>query len=170
MRLFLTALLIVTTNLIMAQQSTVKGAFLEKWSNSKEYLVEIAQSMPEELYNYRPTEREMTFKGQLLHVIGNMKWLSTSYFSNEKFERETYDPNLTKQQVLELLEATFDEVYQRIESTSESELSVEVDFFAGKKSKLQILNLLQDHVTHHRGQLIVYINMKGIKPPRYVGW
>jgi uncharacterized damage-inducible protein DinB len=50
------------------------------------------------------------------------------------------------------------------------DLSTQVDFFAGPKTKLQILNIIQDHVTHHRGQLIVYLNLKGIKPPEYVGW
>ncbi|MDT8346268.1 MAG: DinB family protein, partial [Flavobacteriaceae bacterium] len=50
------------------------------------------------------------------------------------------------------------------------ELSEKVNFFAGEKTKIQILNLLHDHVTHHRGQLVVYLNLKEIKPPRYTGW
>jgi uncharacterized damage-inducible protein DinB len=37
-------------------------------------------------------------------------------------------------------------------------------------NKLQILNLLNDHQTHHRAQLIVYLRINGIKPPDYVGW
>ncbi|MGK0251702.1 MAG: putative damage-inducible protein DinB, partial [Gammaproteobacteria bacterium] len=45
-----------------------------------------------------------------------------------------------------------------------------VEFFAGPKSRMQILNLLQDHVTHHRGQLIVYLNLNSIEPPQYSGW
>ena len=43
-------------------------------------------------------------------------------------------------------------------------------FFAGPKSKFQILNLLEDHVTHHRGQLIVYLNFKNSIPPSFIGW
>jgi hypothetical protein len=26
------------------------------------------------------------------------------------------------------------------------------------------------HQTHHRGQLVVYLRLKGIKPPQYRGW
>lgn len=30
--------------------------------------------------------------------------------------------------------------------------------------------LLFDHVTHHRAQAIMYLRMRGIEPPAYVGW
>jgi uncharacterized damage-inducible protein DinB len=32
------------------------------------------------------------------------------------------------------------------------------------------MNLLQDHITHHRDQLLVYLNFKGITPPEFSGW
>ena len=57
-----------------------------------------------------------------------------------------------------------------VKNTPDEELKEIVDFFAGPKSNLQILNLLQDHVTHHRGQLIVYLNLNEIEPPKYSGW
>jgi len=156
----------------MSQQITPKSAFLEKWSNSKEYLLAIAESMPEEQYIFKPTEREMDFKNQLLHICGNMLWLSTTYFSDEEFDRKKLSENSpeSKTEVIKLLEKSFDVVHDRVQNTSKESLTIEVDFFAGPKSKLQILNLLQDHVTHHRGQLIVYLNLNEIKPPKYVGW
>ncbi|WP_298314561.1 DinB family protein [uncultured Aquimarina sp.] len=157
---------------IMSQQVTPKSAFLEKWTNSKEYLLEIAESMPENKYSYAPTEREMDFRNQLLHICGNMLWLSTTYFSEEIFDRKKLSENApdSKIEVIKLLEKSFDLVYERVQNAKDESLKTEVDFFAGPKSKLQILNLLQDHVTHHRGQLIVYLNLNEIKPPKYVGW
>jgi uncharacterized damage-inducible protein DinB len=50
------------------------------------------------------------------------------------------------------------------------DLEQRVDFFAGNFTKRQILNLMDDHVTHHRGELIVYLRLNGIKPPPYRGW
>ena len=99
-----------------------------------------------------------------------MDWLSTTYFSEETYKKETVVPAISKKEVLQLLNTAFKNSSERIQNTSEEELSQIVDFFAGPKSKLQILNLLQDHVTHHRGQLLVYLNLKGIAPPKYVGW
>jgi len=151
-----------------AQQANVKDAFLEKWENSKNYLIEMAQLMPEEDYGYKPTERQRSFKEQLEHIQGNMDWLSTKYFSREKDKSETFPDE--KEQIVVSLEKAFDAVGETVAATSEEELKETVEFFAGPKSKLQILNLLLDHVTHHRGQLIVYLNLKEIEPPRYVGW
>lgn len=164
--------LLLSSYPIMSQQHTPKAAWLEKWNNSKTYLLEIAESMPANKYGYKPTEREMDFKNQLLHICGNMLWLGTTYFSDETFDRKKFSENLpdAKAAIIELLENSFDQVYDRIRNTPEKEVKTEVDFFAGRKSKLQILNLLQDHVTHHRGQLIVYLNLNEIKPPKYVGW
>ena len=57
-----------------------------------------------------------------------------------------------------------------IDQLTEKDLDTIVDFFAGPMSKRQILTLLNDHYTHHRGQIIVYLRMNDIKPPRYRGW
>jgi uncharacterized damage-inducible protein DinB len=153
---------------MFAQQANVKDAFLEKWENSKNYLIAMAELMPEEDYGYKPTERQRSFAEQLEHIQGNMDWLSTKYFSREKDKSETYPSE--KEQIIVSLKKAFDAVGETVAATSEEELKETVEFFAGPKSKLQILNLLLDHVTHHRGQLIVYLNLKEVEPPRYVGW
>ena len=154
----------------MAQQTTAKTAWLEKWDNSKEYLIAIAEAMPEEYYGFKPTARQMTFKEQLLHIKGNMDWLSITYFSENEFDRSTTVQPKTKKEVIYQLELAFQQAYHIVATTSEEDFSEMVDFFAGPKSKIQMLNLLQDHVTHHRGQLVVYLNLKEVEPPKFVGW
>ena len=164
------SILTVFYSTLAFSQSQSIDVFLEKWQNSKTYLIEIAKAMPEDKYNYKPTEREMTFAQQLLHIKGNMDWLSTTYFTDEKFDKKKDEKSYSKTEIISMLEKSFDKVYEIIKSTNPENLNEKVDFFAGPKSKLQILNLLQDHVSHHRGQLIVYLNLNGIKPPKYVGW
>lgn len=155
---------------VSAQKTTVKEAFLEKWENSKNYLLDMAEMMPEEEYDYKPTERQRSFKEQLLHIKDNMEWLSTSYFASELEKSQEKEVPDSKVETIAVLKIAFDSVSEIIKNTSEENLSETVEFFAGPKTKLQILNLLQDHVTHHRGQLIVYLNLKNIEPPKYVGW
>lgn len=151
-------------------QNDVKSAFLLKWENSKNYLLEIAKVMPEDAYNYKPTKRQMSFKEQLLHIRQNMVWLSETYFVDANFIKSKKVTPLTKNEIINELEIAFEKVYDIINKTSLDDLNTEVDFFAGPKIKLQILNLLQDHVTHHRGQIIVYLNLNNVKPPKYSGW
>jgi len=155
---------------INAQQTSVKTAFLEKWENSKNYLMEIAEAMPEDVYDFKPTERQMSFKEQLMHIKGNMEWLSTTYFTELKYEKSESLMVMNKVETIIELEKGFDRVIKIIEKTADEDLKETVEFFAGPKSMLQILNLMQDHVTHHRGQLIVYLNLNEIDPPKYIGW
>ena len=158
----------LVSTLTFAQQPTVKGAFLEKWKNSGNYLIAIAESMPKEDYSFKPTGRQMSFEEQLLHVQSNMEWLGTTYFNKEKADVSTIKNE--KQVIIQSLQNSFDDLYSAVENTPESDLEEIVEFFAGPKSKLQILNLLQDHVSHHRGQLVVYLNLKSVEVPKYMGW
>lgn len=153
-----------------AQQGDVKSAFLEKWNNSKEYLIAIAEAMPEDKYDFKPTERQMSFKTQLIHIHGNMKWLGTNYFDLEGYNESEDLTKLSKEELLSILQNTFDSIYTSVEKTDVETLKDEVEFFAGPKTRLQMLNLLQDHVTHHRGQLVVYLNLCDVELPRYTGW
>lgn len=165
-------LLLAITTTITAQQDNPKDAFLEKWQNSRDYLIGIAEAMPADKYTYKPTEREMDFGSQLLHIRGNIEWLGNTYFTDKEFDRKSLSENVPegKKAIITTLKESFDRVYAFAKAYPENKLSEEVSFFAGPKSRYQILNLLQDHVTHHRGQLIVYLNLNDVEPPRYVGW
>lgn len=155
-------------NMISAQE--IIPTFLEKWKNSKDYLLEVAKAMPEDKYDFKPTEREMTFGKQLLHIKENMDWLSSTYFTETPKKEREIDQQLSKAEIIAELEKAFDATYEIINKTDPKTLNDKVDFFAGPKTKYQILNLIQDHVTHHRGQILVYLNLNGVKPPKYIGW
>jgi uncharacterized damage-inducible protein DinB len=69
-----------------------------------------------------------------------------------------------------MLDDAFEYAQKTIADLTEAELNEKVDFFAGQMTRRRILLLLTDHVTHHRGQLVVYLRLNNIKPPRYRGW
>lgn len=153
-----------------SQKAGVKAAFLEKWNNSSTYLIGMVEQIPDTSLDYRPTPRQMTIKEQLLHIRANMLWLGNTYFDQNDSELPQKDNASTKQEIIVSLRESFKRVASLIASSDPEILQEEVAFFAGPKTRLQILNLLQDHVTHHRGQLIVYMNLLNIEPPRYSGW
>ena len=170
--LLLTLLTILIFNFQgFSQESDPRSAFLEKWRNSSKYLLEIAESVPETSLEFRPTERQMSVKEQLLHIRANMLWLGSTYFnaSSAELPESKINPD-SKEELIKALNESFECVGGLVKNTDDQTLKEEVEFFAGPKSRLQILNLLQDHVTHHRGQLIVYLNLMEIAPPRYIGW
>lgn len=170
-KIVVTVLCLFTASMY-GQKENAKDAFLEKWSNSKDYLIAIAEAMPEDKYAYAPTEREMNFGAQLLHMRGNMLWLGNTYFSSKGFDRNSLSQNIPegKEAIISALKKSFNDVYILVDESPSESLKETVSFFAGPKSKLQILNLLQDHLTHHRGQIIVYLNLNNVIPPDYSGW
>jgi uncharacterized damage-inducible protein DinB len=151
------------------QQGFIKD-FQEKWSNSMDYTVEVAEAMPADKYDYQPTEDQMNFESQLLHMMSNINWLTTSYLNGEAVSFDLKSTDYSKERLIEMLKIAYGNAAAAVKELKEADLEEQVDFFAGPKSKRQIITLLNDHSTHHRGQLIVYMRLNNIKPPRYRGW
>ncbi len=157
------------TSSLGAQSAFIKE-FQQKWKNASEYTIELAEKMPEDKYDYKPVDGSRTFEEQLLHMMSNMVWLSSSYLAEDNFERDLKKKDYTKAEIIKLLKEATTFAATTIANLEANDLEKEVDFFAGPMSKRQIMVLMNDHLTHHRGQIIVYLRMNGIKPPRYRGW
>jgi uncharacterized damage-inducible protein DinB len=157
------------------QAQRIDSLFLDaaiiKLEHAKEYTIKMASLMPEDKYSFKATPAEMSFGEQLLHISSNMGWLCSSYLSSFKNPVTKMDATLTKKKdILMVLNKTYDFAIDILQHFDATHLADTVSFFAGAMSKLQIINLLNDHQTHHQGQLIVYLRLNGIKPPDYIGW
>lgn len=169
-RIIFTTLLLVLFGLSAKAQETYLKEFQQKWANAKDYTLELAQSMPDEHYDFKPTEEQMSFKEQLLHMTSNMVWLSSSYLGGEKLEADLKSTDYTKAEVIDMMTTAFDNAAAAVKDFPVADMETEVKFFAGPMSKRQIMVLMNDHIVHHRGQIIVYARLKGIQPPRFRGW
>lgn len=146
-------------------------AAIERLEHSKDYTLAVAQLMPDEKYAFRPSPEEMSFAEQLVHISGNLAWLSTSYLSGAANPISEADKKaVSKKEVIAIVTKTFDYALQVLRQFKSTQLADTVSFFAGPLNKLQIINLVNDHQSHHRGQLLVYLRLNGIKPPSYTGW
>lgn len=144
---------------------------IEKLENAKAYTLKVAELMPEKDYSFKADAAEMSFGEQLIHIASNLAWLSSSYIvkaDNPILKKDA--ATLSKKEVIAEVTMAYDFAISSIKKMPINELSTMVEFFAGPKNKLQIINLIEDHQTHHRAQLLVYLRLKGVKPPGYVGW
>ena len=99
-----------------------------------------------------------------------MVWLSSSYL---KGKHTTIDPTKagdSKQEIIGMLNQAFSYARETVDALKEKDLNESVDFFAGIMTRRRILLLMTDHVTHHRGQLVVYLRLNNVVPPSYRGW
>lgn len=144
--------------------------------HAKDYTLAVAELMPEDKYDFRPTKDEMSFAEQLLHLASRMTWLTSQYLFKETNEADPYKAPAApfkKQEVMATVAQAYDYTIDKIKHFDVSHLTDSVYFEymnANRMSKLQFMNLLNDHQTHHRGQMMVYLRLNGITPPDYMGW
>jgi uncharacterized damage-inducible protein DinB len=145
-------------------------AAILKLKHAKEYTIKVAQLMPAGKYDFKPSPEEMSFDQQLLHIAQPMQYLCKTYLNGKANTIQVPDSNLDKDATIKVLNSVYDYAIATLEDFKSEQLSDTVSFFIRPMNKLQILNLLNDHQTHHRAQLVVYLRINGIKPPDYVGW
>jgi uncharacterized damage-inducible protein DinB len=159
---------------LLSFASTAQSSFLEdyklKWKNATEYTLEFAQAMPEDQYGYKPVPAEMSYREQLKHIAANMVWLSSSYLKGKHTAIDPTKAGDSKKEIIGMLNQAFTYAKETVDALKEKDLNESVDFFAGIMTRRRILLLMTDHVTHHRGQLVVYLRMNNVVPPSYRGW
>ena len=165
---FTLILLAATISNLHAQDASA-DEILTKWKNAAQYTINLIDSMPAEHFDFRPTPEIRMFKEQIVHIVDNMTWLSSSYLGAKEFDAKK---PMTKNEHMEYMRAGCEYAGKAmaIALRDSSLMNTKKDFFAGPMNGRQIIRLMHDHMTHHRGQLIIYLRLKGVKPPKYFGW
>ena len=158
---------------LFAQQNNFIKEYLERLEKSKEYLILVAETMPEDKYNFKATPESMSFSENLMHIGWAMDWHSESLMGGREARDWNTDIELkvdkkSKKEMIATIEKTFDKTIEFISNFDINRLEERLDYFGADRTKRQVLLLLADHITHHRGQMLVYMRLNGLKPPRYV--
>jgi uncharacterized damage-inducible protein DinB len=159
-------------------QATMVQEYQSRWENATAYTLEVAEAMPAEDYGYQPTEDQMSFGAQLLHLTGNMVWIGNSFlgYDESDFDVKAFRETLRsadatdKDRVIALARRGLTFVKNALAQLDPASLDEVQNFFAGPHTRRHLLILLNDHHTHHRAQAIVYLRLRGVEPPRYRGW
>jgi uncharacterized damage-inducible protein DinB len=165
--------LLFTTTCLFAQQDKFIEDSIERLENSRKYLLLVADMMPEEKYGFKATEESLSFAENLMHIGFALDWHSQSLIGDREarvYQTDTvFKPaNKTKAEMMARIDQTFTEAIALLQDVSPEQLDTELDYFGLTRSKRQICMLLADHITHHRGQMLVYMRLNGLTPPRYV--
>ncbi len=165
--------LLFTTTCLFAQQDKFIEDSIERLENSRKYLLLVADMMPEEKYGFKATEESLSFAENLMHIGFALDWHSQSLIGDREarvYQTDTvFKPaNKTKAEMMARIDRTFTEAIALLQDVSPEQLDTELDYFGLTRSKRQIYMLLADHITHHRGQMLVYMRLNGLTPPRYV--
>jgi uncharacterized damage-inducible protein DinB len=136
------------------------------WERAAADIIDVAEAMPEERYEFKPTAEVRTFSDQLVHVAGIVqRFIDTA--KGVKSESAHAHTTMTKAEVVALLKQTFQAGQEMIVSLTDTQLSEPVKFPFGDRmvtrSGFWMGPLYQ--VANHHGQLVVYLRLSGIVPP-----
>ena len=158
---------------LFAQQDNFIKDYLERLENSRKYLILVAETMPEDKYDYKATPEVKSFAENLMHIGFAIDWHSQSLIGGREprdYQTDTIfkTGNKSKREMIATIDKTFDETIKLIKQFDTTQFDDELDYLGLNRTKRQIFLLLADHVTHHRGQMLVYMRLNGLVPPRYV--
>lgn len=137
-----------------------------KWENNKRYTLEVLEAMPAEHYQFVPAEGMRTFAEQALHIANGFE-----YQQPEKGLPKL--PTLSgsdKGAIVKEYEVVFDAIIDYLRKLDPDKLHATKSMWYGDSHYLRNFNLMDHHLAHHRGQMVVYLRLKGITPPQYAGW
>ncbi len=167
---FFVAAITLITLLISGNQSfgqTTMEEFLSKWENGKQFTLEVVDKMPDDKFDYKPDPEAMSFKEQVTHIAASIVGISKGFLNGEEPDFASDAKPQTKEELKSYITSCYDYGKASFTNLSEQELGEQIESFAGKITRRQMIGLVDDHCTHHRGAAISYIRANGIEPPAF---
>ena len=134
----------------------MKEKLLATLENSKGYTLKVAAAMPEGGYSFKPKGAGWNFEELLQHIAYGIGWWKDNYIMGKKTEWAPAAVKGGKAATKKELEQAYEQLAAAINGLSPTDTVVE-----GFHATL-------DHITHHRGQAVLYLRCQGIEPPEYV--
>lgn len=144
-----------------------RDSFLLHWKVTKDYTLAVLDAMPTVGFDSKPVAAQRTFGEQLVHLgLANAAYVRAFGVKDPPVAPKVTD----KETVRTYLTATFDYVTEVLQKISEKDLlRRDLNFSSRQKphSGTDLFMRAYMHTAHHRGQLVVYLRVKGIVPPTW---
>lgn len=146
-----------------------KTQMIADWERAKAYTKEYLDAATEEAINSKPTAEMRTFGQQMLHLAeanyglcaaATGKTSPVAWGALEKSEQHK-----TKATVTKAVMDSYDFMIAAIKEMDEQKMAETVKVFNFDMTRAVAVNKTFEHQTHHRGQTVVYLRLKGITPP-----
>ncbi|MCP4725029.1 MAG: hypothetical protein GY863_08340 [bacterium] len=166
---FAVLVLIPVSSQTVYAQLIAKDRLEKSFDQMSAFFVSVAEAMPAENFEFKPTEEMMTFAAQMKHVAGSFYWIGRNMLKKEGESKP--QEGTTKVQIVADMKAAVEFAKSALKEISLEGLEEEMDFFDGaKRTRFHALLFGMDHMTHHKGYCLVYLRLNGVTPPGYVGW
>ena len=141
--------------------TTVKGQLTRYEKN----MVEAADLMPAEKFNFKPTAEMNTFAHLTMHIAMSNNFLCSKISGQEAPKVELKDTD-SKEKLVGALKASFEYCSTALAGVDDSKLGDSLTLFGNRQtSRAGALIALSDDWYDHYGAQAVYLRLNGILPP-----
>lgn len=162
------ALLFTLLIAFVGANAQTKDQMIADWQRAKNYTKAYLDAMPEDGYSFKPTPEMRTFAGQMLHLTdANYGIVGTATGKANPLGKNSAEKTIaqTKEATTKAVMDSYDFVIAAIQSMTPDQLQATMAMGGKTLSKETLINKAFEHQTHHRGQTVAYLRLKGVTPP-----
>jgi uncharacterized damage-inducible protein DinB len=155
----------------LAADGDSKAMFAKHWQVAKEFTLAVAEAMPANSYDFKPSPEELSFGQLMVHIAAQNSDSCATATGTKPLPglSSTERPAETdKQSAIKVLTLSFDKCAKDLDAMPSEQLNKEVYKFQSQPILAnEALWYTFTHMAHHRGQAEVYLRVKNIKPPAW---
>jgi uncharacterized damage-inducible protein DinB len=157
--------LLVPAAVALAQDNPLSAANKFGYGQVKNILLRSAEKVPEENYNFKPTDAVRSF-GQVVGHVADAQYMFCSIVLGEKTPTLRIEKTKTsKADLIAALKDAFAYCDQAYDGMTDASAVQMVKLFGIDLPKLSVLNGNNMHAAEHYGNLVTYMRLKNIVPP-----
>jgi uncharacterized damage-inducible protein DinB len=140
----------------------------DEWTRAKNYTKAYLDAMPEDGYSFKPTPEMRTFAAQMLHLTdANYGFLSAISGKPSPLGKTSAEKTVeqTKAATTKAVMDSYDFAISAIQGMTAAQLQESMKFAGKDLPKAILIAKAFEHQTHHRGQTVAYLRLKGVTPP-----
>jgi uncharacterized damage-inducible protein DinB len=160
-------LLFAATAVLAQDKNPVTSVAREILPRQQKNLVAAVEEMPAGKFDYKPTEKQMTFGHLVLHIVESNNYLCSTIGNIPEVKPPVpLKDSDGKEKLVTALKASFDFCTTALGKVDDSKLGDEVELFGGRKgSRAFALIALTNDWADHYSSAAMYLRLNGLLPP-----
>jgi len=160
----LSALLIVAAP-AHAPVTGFRGDFLRDLDDVQKKIIDLATTMPEDKYGWRPAPGVRSVSEVYMHIAGGNYYLASHVGIKPPYNTQDLEEITNKARVIDEMKRSFDQLRAAILNTTDRDLDKPIKNFGGDTTIRGGFLTALTHIHEHLGQSIAYARMNGVVPP-----
>lgn len=165
---FVLVLFFTSPSTITSKPLGDEPVFVQEFNGQMDFvkgrLLQLAEAMPDNKYNWSPGEGVRTV-GEVFVHDAEANYYMISVMKGTKPEMEQEKHSADKKYAIDMMTKSFDAVKETASKLTEEDLNREVEAFGMKFSLRNFMITILNHNHEHLGQSIAYARMNGVTPP-----